>query len=169
MDLQRELERKIEKKKEEIKHYFQQISSIRRQVEMARVYIEAHEETLRLLPRMNSEQVLRAGSGLEKARDAIKKVGKPLRIEEILAAVGKENTKDARVSLSGSIAHYVRRGEIFTRPAPNTYGLREFETQPIVAEQNQEQSDSELDEVLGPEPVTVSAPNGVAGGGLQGK
>jgi hypothetical protein len=31
-----------------------------------------------------------------------------------------------RSALSGSIAAYVRKGEIFTRPAPNTFGLLEL-------------------------------------------
>ncbi len=164
MDLQRELERKIERKKEEIAAFQSQLRALRRQIEVAQAYIEAHEETLKLLPRMNTEQVLRPGSGLEKAREAIKKAGNPLRIEKILEAIGKENSKDNRVSLSGSIAHYVRRGEIFTRPAPNTYGLKELEAQfTSPSGQNEAPSDSDLDDSSGSDPNLVSTPNGAGG------
>lgn len=69
---------------------------------------------------------LRAGSELAKARDAIRSAGKPLHISEILAAIGKENTKKNRVSLGGSLAGYVRKGAIFSKSAPNTFGLIEL-------------------------------------------
>ena len=50
-----------------------------------------------------------------------------MHVEKLLNAIGKESTKSNKVSLSSSIAHYVREGIIFTRPAPNTFGLKEFE------------------------------------------
>ena len=40
--------------------------------------------------------------------------------------MGKKVTRDTKASLAGSLAAYVRKGEIFTRPAPNTYGLVEL-------------------------------------------
>jgi hypothetical protein len=50
-----------------------------------------------------------------------------MQINEILRAIGRTADKKNRLSLSGSLAHYVRAEEIFTRPAPNTFGLIELE------------------------------------------
>jgi hypothetical protein len=38
----------------------------------------------------------------------------------------KPIAKNSKTSLSGSLASYVREHKIFTRPAPNTFGLVEF-------------------------------------------
>lgn len=124
MGLRNELERKIEKKRQEIKE-------LEFKIREAQAYISAHQETLKMLSREGSgllaERNLRVGSSIAKARDAIKKAGKPLHIADLLKALGRPNDKKNRLSLSGSLAHYVRKGEIFSRPAPNTFGLTEFE------------------------------------------
>jgi hypothetical protein len=73
-----------------------------------------------------SESVLRPGSAVSQARDVILTKGKPAHISEILEALGKEATREGRASLTSSLAAYVRREEIFTRPAPNTFGLIEL-------------------------------------------
>jgi hypothetical protein len=93
----------------------------------------------KLLPRdqnttSNPRQALRPGSAVAKARDAIKKAGKPLHVTEILHAIGSEVDKKNRISLSGSLFGYVRRGGVFTRPAPNTFGLQEFQNARMRAE-----------------------------------
>jgi hypothetical protein len=72
------------------------------------------------------ETKLRHGSAVAQARDVILDHGSPMQIDEILSAMGKEATRETRASLVGSIAAYVRRDEIFTRPAPNTFGLIEL-------------------------------------------
>ena len=46
-----------------------------------------------------------------------------MHISEILAAIGVENTKNTRVSLVGSLGSYVRKGQVFSRPGPNIFGL----------------------------------------------
>ncbi len=46
-----------------------------------------------------------------------------MHIGALVTAIGIENTKNARVSLVGSLGAYVRKGLVFTRPAPNTFGL----------------------------------------------
>ena len=67
---------------------------------------------------------------MRKARPTgIKAAGKPLHINEILNVLKLEPNKKNRLSLSGSLSGYARRGEVFTRPAPNTFGLVEFHTQ----------------------------------------
>jgi len=124
MGLRNDLERKIERKRQEIKE-------LEFKIREAQAYISAHQETLKMLSREGSgllaERNLRVGSSIAKARDAIKKAGKPLHIADLLKALGRPNDKKNRLSLSGSLAHYVRKGEIFSRPAPNTFGLTEFE------------------------------------------
>lgn len=54
--------------------------------------------------------------------------GHALHIEELVKAIGKEPTRDNRVSLSGSLNSYVKKCQIFTKPAPNTFGLLEGNT-----------------------------------------
>jgi hypothetical protein len=60
-------------------------------------------------------------------RDYLRKVGKPLHVSKILGGIGKEVTRDSKVSMSGFIAAYVRKNQFFTRIAPNVFGLKEFD------------------------------------------
>jgi len=127
MGFRQDLEKRIEKKKLEIR-------DLELQIHAAKAHLQANEESLRALLKEDGsslgERTLRAGSSIAKARDAIKKAGKPLHIADLLKALGRSNDKKNRLSLSGSLAHYVRRGEIFARPAPNTFGLTEFDEIP---------------------------------------
>jgi hypothetical protein len=49
-----------------------------------------------------------------------------MHITEILKALNEPVDKKHRLSLSGSLSSYVRNSQIFTRPAPNTFGLIEM-------------------------------------------
>lgn len=93
-------------------------------------FISGLQESLRLLPKESEPnapaRVLRPGSEVAKAREAILKAGRALHIDEILAALGKPVERNARSSLASSISAYVRNGEIFTRPQANTFGLLEL-------------------------------------------
>jgi hypothetical protein len=89
-------------------------------------------DSLKLFPKDgetegDSVSVLRAGSQLAAARDAIRVAGHPLHISDLLTAIGKEPTKANKLSLSGSLGDYVRKQLVFTRPKPNTFGLKEME------------------------------------------
>ena len=120
-----ELQKRIERKQLEIRELEKQLAA-------AHAYIEAMQDSLKLLPKDAGisaavpEQTLRPGSAVARAREAILKAGKPLHITEILKALDRPVDKNNRVSLSGSLSGYVKRGEIFTRPAPNTFGLAEL-------------------------------------------
>jgi hypothetical protein len=46
---------------------------------------------------------------------------------DLLKAMGREVNRKNKTGVSGSLAAYVRRGEVFTRPKPNTFGLLELE------------------------------------------
>lgn len=125
MGLREDLLRRINRKEEEAKE-------LRQKVRDTEAYIQGLEDALRMLPRdpgsptAANDSELRAGTGLAQARDSIRAAGKPLHILEILKAMGRPTDKKNRISLSGNLAAYVRRGEVFTRPAPNTFGLIEF-------------------------------------------
>jgi hypothetical protein len=124
MTVRGEVQKRIDKKRAEITEFEGQIRD-------AKIYIQAMEDALRLLPRddPDGEQILtsttnlRPGSKVDKARTAIKSAGGPLHIIELLDALGIKNTQEKRAALAGSLSAYARRGEIFTRPAPNTFGL----------------------------------------------
>jgi len=121
MNARRTIERKIELKKQEISEYETKVAEVK-------AFVAGLEEALKALPKdANSTSVrLRPGTNLAKAYAMLKKRGSPMRINELMKAIGLEETKGNRVSLSGSIGAYVRKGDIFTRPGPNTFGLVEF-------------------------------------------
>jgi len=124
MNVRKELDRKVEKKKEEI-------AALEKALGEARAYLQALEDMRKILPKepgFQDEIVLRAGTDLAKARDVLQQEGKPLHVEELLKRMGKPTEKKQKISLSGSLASYVRDHKIFTRPAPNTFGLVEFES-----------------------------------------
>lgn len=109
----------------------QEITDLEHQIDMAQAYLQAIQDSIRALPKETQMQnqaesrsgELRAGSVLARTREAIQKHGQPMHINAILASIGLENTKKVRVSLIGSLGNYVRKGAVFTRPAPNTFGL----------------------------------------------
>ena len=122
MRARKKLEKMVEDKKAEI-------LELEKKLGEAKAYLEALEESLKLVAKHEGGSrgdVLRAGSTVFKAREALRQAGKPLHVNELLAAIGREVTKKSKVSLSGSLSTYVRNQMIFTRPAPNTFGLEEF-------------------------------------------
>lgn len=121
MSLRVKIEEKINKKEQEIQE-------LQNKIREAQTYIQALQDTIKILPREDTSEpmIVRPGSAIGKTVALLRKVRKPLYINEILEGIGKKITKRERVSLSGSLAGYVRKEEIFTRPAPNTYGLREW-------------------------------------------
>ncbi len=124
MNERRRIEERLRKKEQEIE-------SLQEQIKAARVYIQALQDVLKMLPKalehgVSAESVLRPGSAVAKAREVILKRGQPVQILDLLAALNKEPNRENRSSLTSSLAAYVRRREIFTRPAPNTFGLIEL-------------------------------------------
>lgn len=124
MSLRTELLKRIEKKQAEIGEYHDRIRE-------ATAYLQGLQDTLKLIPKEDDsggaqEVSLRHGSNIAKARDAIRAANRPLHVTEILKAIGQPNDNRHRVALGGSIAAYARKGSIFTKTAPNTFGLLEF-------------------------------------------
>ncbi|HEY6351810.1 MAG TPA: hypothetical protein VI636_20630 [Candidatus Angelobacter sp.] len=106
----------------------QEIRELELQLAQAKAYLQAVQDSMKALPKENGDtgQELREGSGLAKARQALQAAGKPMHVGDILKAIGKPNDKKNRVSLSGSLGNYARKKQIFTKPAPNTFGLIAF-------------------------------------------
>lgn len=125
MGLKKELAKRIEKKRLEI-------AESKKQVELSEMYLQAMLDTYKLIPKDEdgAESVLKspkAGTELAKAFLAIKTAGRPLHITEILKFMEKPLTQQNKTSLTGSLGAYVRRGDTFTRPGPNTFGLKLLE------------------------------------------
>jgi hypothetical protein len=132
MEIREEFQKRIEKKQQEIKE-------LESQIKEANSYLQALLDSMKWLPRDEGDlagtQTLRAGTTLAKAQEAIRKAGRPMHVADILKAIGKPTDKKNRVSLGGSLSGYVRRREIFTRPAPNTFGLIERKKSPNGSEE----------------------------------
>jgi len=134
MSLRRKFEKKIKDKEQEIQH-------LERQIMEARAYVEAMQDAMRLVPadgagdngEGNGGVTVKPGSAIEAVVKALRQSGKPMHIMDILKAMGRETTSEHRASVGGSLAAYVRKGAIFTRPAPNTFGLSEW-GQPAAAD-----------------------------------
>ncbi|HTS75027.1 MAG TPA: hypothetical protein VMG40_02425 [Bryobacteraceae bacterium] len=131
MALRDEIQKKIDRKRADIE-------ALELQLRDAKIYVQALEDTLKMLPRetaadavaLTAGAMLRVGSKADKARQAIRAAGKPLHVTELLKALGIPNKADQRQALAGSLSSYARKQEIFTRPAPNTFGLVGLESRP---------------------------------------
>lgn len=122
MGAREKLENRIEQKRREL-------AKLKGEMRDTEVFIAALEEVLGLLPKENafeSAMALRPGTNVDKARIALAAKGRPMHVSELLLALSKSDDNDSRAALSGSISAYVRKNQIFTRPAPNTFGLIEF-------------------------------------------
>lgn len=120
MTLRREFEKLIEKKRVEIVDAQKAIAS-------ADAYIQAMTDAIKKLPKDDAVQAppVRPGSDVEKVRDAILSAGKPLHISEIIAALGRVDDADSKAKIAGLLGWYTSKGKVFTKTAPNTYGLVE--------------------------------------------
>ena len=119
----RQIEAMVEKKEKEIQELEESIRE-------AKVYLQALQDVLKKFPRETPEESaasLRPGSMVALARDNILVAKRALHVDEMLRMQGKELTRDNRTALGGSLSAYVRKGSIFTRPGPNTFGLVELE------------------------------------------
>ena len=108
-----------------------EVAGLESKLQNAKVYVTALQKVLKLLDDANEEidqtdAKLRDGSAVAQARLIILDKDCPVHIDDLLISMGKEVTRDAKASLASSLAAYVRRSEIFSRPAPNTFGLIEL-------------------------------------------
>ncbi len=142
MTARAELRKLIEKKRDEM-------AALQTKVRESEVYIRALEEALQVLPSRervdngNAGGVLRQGSKAALARQAILAAGRPMHVEEILQAMKQESTRSNRVIIGGSVSAYVRKGEIFTRTAPNTFSLIELQGKTVTAGRRAEKTNGD--------------------------
>lgn len=95
--------------------------------------ISAFEEILKLIPdngiqtKSNSvERTLRYGGLPQKTQSLLSREGKPLHIKEILERLDLPLTKANYLALASSIGTYAKNQRIFSKTAPNTFGLIDF-------------------------------------------
>ena len=127
MDDRQKIQERLRKKEQEVQ-------ALEDRLRTARTYVQALQDVLKLLdgekpqdvPAGATEFVLRPGSSVHKARMAILAAAAPIHINSLTEAIGADSSRGGRISLASSLAAYVRKGEIFTRPAPNTFGLVEL-------------------------------------------
>ena len=102
MEARSEIEKKISKKRDEI-------NDPRRKLHDAEIWVQALEE----------------GNAAD-ARNAILEAGYPLHLDDLLKVMGKAVTRAGRRTLKRALSAHVRKGEIFTSPARDTFGLYEL-------------------------------------------
>jgi len=122
MDVRAGIERKLDAKRKEL-------ADLELKVREQHSYIRALEDTLRLMDGEDEDSEsrgIRVSSDVGRSQEALRAAGKPLHVSDLLRAMGKQDDKRNRVSLAGTLAGYVRRNHVFTRPGPNIFGLIEF-------------------------------------------
>lgn len=110
-----------------------EIQELEMKLREAKAYIQALQDVMKMMPKdtgesassnsTGSDSSFREGSYVSDARNAILRAGRPLHVVEILKATNRPNDRKNRIGMAGSLAAYVRREEVFTRPKPNTFGL----------------------------------------------
>lgn len=126
MSLRSKIESKIQEREHEIAEFREKLRAIEGKIHDSEIYIGALRESLALID-LGAENLsapeLQEGSKVAKARDAIKEARKPLHINDILREIGDPIEHSSRASLVSSISRYVKKGAIFQKAAPNTFGL----------------------------------------------
>ncbi|MDK9721899.1 MAG: winged helix-turn-helix domain-containing protein [Rhodospirillales bacterium] len=108
-----------------------EIQVLEEKLKAARIYVQALQDVLKVIggepdKASPSESGLRSGSSVDRARAAILSNLEPMHINDLLEVLGMDQSRESRASLTSSLSAYVRRNEIFTRPAPSTFGLVEL-------------------------------------------
>ncbi len=150
MGFKQELQKRIERKQQELMELDYKIREIT-------AYLQGLQDTFKMLPKdetLDKEVVLRPGSAAALARDAIRARGVPMHISEILSAIKKTDSKANRLAVAGSLAAYVRKNSVFTRPSPNTFGLIELD----------EDNSDDPEIIMGDDYVLEPTPNAVVQG-----
>lgn len=141
MGIRENFQKLIERKQSEIRE-------LEVRIREAQSYLQALQDSAKLFPKntdnktvMPDQFSLRPGTSLANVRDIIKENGSPMHVNDILSRLGKTIDNKNRVSLVGTLGSYSRKGRVFSRPAPNTFGLLELG--------QVESSEDELPEMFG--------------------
>lgn len=131
MSIRKKFENQIKKKHQEIERLESEKDEIDAQIREARAYLKGVEDMMKHLPNdaleEKPENTIRPGSKVALARDYLRQAGEAKYIGEILKGCGRESSLKNRQALSGQLSAYVRRDVVFSRTAPNTFGLIEWE------------------------------------------
>jgi hypothetical protein len=122
MSSRKKIEKMMEEKRSEVEHY-------KIKIKEAEIYIQALQDTLRFLPRVEldaeaaSEINLQEGSYAQKIYELLKKENSPLHIRQIMNKLQIPFNNKTRSSVVGSLGPYIRSGRVFVKTAPNTFWL----------------------------------------------
>jgi hypothetical protein len=124
------LRRKFEDK---IKKERQQLDEQKALLAEAMARLSGYKDAIKLMEKdaeEPSEPELRPGSELFKIREAVRMMGIPLTLAQMLEVLGEQDNPSKRNSVRGSIGRYARDNKIFVQTAPNTFGLLELGHKP---------------------------------------
>lgn len=107
------------------------IAKLRHDLKSAEIYLQAQMDMLNLIPKedggpSNDDASLRTGSDPARVREILVSAGKPMHVMDLLTKLGKEPNPANRATLSGTLGRYVAKNKVFTKTAPNTFGLLAF-------------------------------------------
>jgi hypothetical protein len=128
-----DISRRIKAKRQELAGLEQQAKVLDQQILTAKTYIQAMDDALKLAERSgpatakaDASKTLRKGSMPARAYPVLKAAGRTLYLTALLEGMGLPTTNKNKRGLAGSLSAYARRGDTFTRPEPNTFGLVEW-------------------------------------------
>jgi hypothetical protein len=119
--LVKKLQDKIKKEKEEME-------AVRSCIHELKAKCQAFDEALKLIEKGEDAGIheLRKDSELARIQEAIRMLGDPMTVDDMLSLLKKEDTRGNRNSIRGSVARYAREGKIFVQTGPGTFGLLEL-------------------------------------------
>lgn len=123
----------VKKFEDKIRKERQTMDEERAALAEAMARLSGYKEAMKLLEKdaeEGGEPELRSGSELYRIRDAIRLMGQPLSLAQMLECLGEQDNPAKRNSVRGSVGRYARDGKIFVQTAPNTFGLLELGHKP---------------------------------------
>jgi DNA-directed RNA polymerase delta subunit len=134
MGIREDLEKRIIKEQ-------QKINLLKSQILKSEGVLQGLQEAIKLVPGSSDNTELkstktisfydtrhtREGSVVEQARELLLTNGKPMRLQEIVIGLGRENTKAVRASVVSSLSRRARKHQIFVYTGPNEFGLIEWQ------------------------------------------
>jgi hypothetical protein len=127
------IQKRIDKIQSELNDLHVQMNELFGDVEAREFALQELEAVKKTLPEEEGDErqpeiALRKGSDASQARDALRKERKPLHVDDLLRAAGKEVNKKTRASLAGQLGLYARKNQVFIKTGPNEFGLLEWTT-----------------------------------------
>jgi len=124
------LQKQISKKKGEIQQLEHEHQELGVKIREAKAFLAGLETSLKHIPseekHERSGESLRPGGSIAKVHEILTENTKPMYINDILMAMGRNTDTDSQKALTSQLNNYVRQDRIFARPVPNTYALKEW-------------------------------------------